>query len=72
MPIQLPSFKSDVSDDVKQSLQQLADAVNRLEPHMQATAHHDVAAELTSMRQQLESAVRRIDDLTRRVRALEP
>lgn len=70
MPVQLPSFGSDVPATVERSLQQLAAAVNRLEPHMTAGQGADLTGELTSIRMQLDSAVRRIDDLTRRVRAL--
>ena len=72
MPVQLPSFGSDVPDTVQRSLRQLAEATNKLEPHMAAKASggDDVAHELQAMRQQLLEATNRIDDLTRRVRAL--
>ena len=73
MPVQLPSFGSDVPDTVQRSLKALEGAVNALEPHMKrAAAGGDdaAAAELQAMRQQLLEATNRIDDLTRRIRAL--
>jgi hypothetical protein len=70
MPVQLPSFGSDVPDTIKRSLQALAAAVNQLEPRLQTqpmTAHVD---DVQAIRAQLIEAISRIDDLTRRVRAL--
>lgn len=70
MPVQLPSFGSDVPESVKRSLESLAAAVNRLEG-MLPTGDDRHGEAIAAMRGQIIETASRVDDLTRRVRVLE-
>lgn len=72
MPVQLPSLGSDVPDTVQRALKSLTAAVNQLESQLPRRGEQggDLVGELQSLRAQLMETASRVDDLTRRIRAL--
>lgn len=71
MPVQLRSITGKVDYDVEQTLRDLTSAVNALEGTQSPQVIQDLAQRIAAVRQAVQQATQRIDDLNRRVTALE-
>lgn len=71
MPVQLASFTKAVDPDVVRALKDLTTAVNLLEPHIAKATTAPTPHDLAAVQSLLTETIRRVDDLTRRVAALE-
>lgn len=71
MPISLPTLFGKADYNVTRAIELVAAAVDSLEENVRALQHHDPAADLRRLDQEVRALRDRVDDLAQRVRTLE-